>query len=119
MPIGTFLNDNFLMIYMMNSSIVSGTYLGYGHDDAPERSEVLCVCERGLRAAAPRHVHVEAESGAGAAFARGAGAREEVAVVVSVYAHVQHMRVLVEDLLRAVAVVHVLIKHVALLQQVH
>lgn len=39
-----------------------------------------------------------------------AGAGEEVAVVVTMYRDVEHVRVLVEYLLRAVTVVHVLIR---------
>lgn len=92
---------------MFNICVLS-TNLGNGHDDGPEGGEVLRVAERRVGAAAPRHVDIEPEPGARAALGGGAGAREEVPVVVPVDAHVEHVRVLVEYLLRAVSVVYIL-----------
>lgn len=80
---------------------------GDRHHDGPERGQVLGVAERRRHAARPRDVHVEAQPGARPALRGAAGAREEVAVVVPVDREVEHAAVLVEHLLRAVAVVHV------------
>lgn len=84
------------------------TNLSYRHNDRSKGSQVLGVGQRRLGAAAPGDVDGVAEARPGAALAGRAGAGEEVAVVVPVDAHVQNVRVLVEDLLRSVAVMHVL-----------
>lgn len=91
---------------LLDKWLVYETNLSDGHDDAAEGGQVLGVGQR--RVSGPGDVDGVAQAGARAALRRGAGAREEVAVVVPVQADVQHVRVLVEDLLRAVAVVHVL-----------
>lgn len=83
-------------------------YLSDRHNDRSESGEIFGVAERRIGSGRPGDVDVEAETRAGTALGDRARAREEVPVVVAVDADVEHVRILVEDLLRAVAVVDVL-----------
>lgn len=83
-------------------------HLSNRHNNRSESSKVFGVAERWIRSGRPGDVDIETETSAGAALGDRTRTREEVPVVVAVDADVQNVRVLVKDLLRAVAVVDIL-----------
>ena len=82
-------------------------FLGDRHDDGAEGRQVLDVAHGRCEAAGEGDVDVEPGAGVGADLLGAAGAGEKVAVIVTVQGNVEDVGVGVEDLLGAVAVVHV------------
>lgn len=79
-----------------------------GHHYGSKCGEVLSIAQRWTETTRPGNVHVVAKASSGSALSRASGAGEEVSVVVTVNGQVQDTGIVVEDLLRAVAVMNVL-----------
>lgn len=81
---------------------------GDRHHYGSKCGEVFGVAQRRAETAGPGDVDVVAKASSSPAFGRASGAGEEVAVVVTVDGQVQDTGIVVEDLLRAVAMMDVL-----------
>ena len=79
-------------------------------DKGSKGGQVLRIPASRISAAVPRDVHVEPHAILDAHLRRIPGPREEVAVVVTMDREVEDARICVEDLLDAVAVMHVPVK---------
>lgn len=80
---------------------------GDRHDYGPEGGQVLGVSHWRIERTTPTNINVEALAVVDARLLEVPGAREEVTVVVPVQRYIKHVRVVVEDLLEAIAVMHI------------
>lgn len=78
-----------------------------GHEDGAESSQVLGIAHRRTESSRPANVDVEASTSARTRLCKVARAREKLSLVVSVQANVEDRGVLVEGLLKTIAVVDV------------
>lgn len=77
------------------------------HHNGSEGGQVLGIAQRWIQPSGPGNVDVEPKAGAGSALGGATRSREEVSVVVAMDGQVEDARIVVEYLLRSVAVVDV------------
>lgn len=82
--------------------------LNNGHDDCSEGGQVLCIPHGWIQATRPGNVNVEADSVLGAALGWTSSAREKVPVVMTMDGHVQHARIIIENLLGTISMMDIL-----------
>lgn len=80
----------------------------YGHHDGSESCDVFSITHGGIQCTRPSNVDVEPCAIVNTNLLRIASTGEEVAVIVSMEGDVQDMRVIVEYLLKSVAMVDIL-----------